>query len=464
MLNKRDINKVIQPTVKPTVKPIIKSIPAKIYGAYWDGNADPICSRTGDAAGMVANPGVDNQVVRNDFDSAEIYKDITQVTDSYGNVFIRIPRVWIKKTQIGASMKWEVSKEYFDGAYLPACYINTATGKVNDYVDIGKYPASLSTDQTKLESKTGVYPYTNATIVTLRGKARAYGNSANQYSGYQLFDIHMVDLLQALFVVEFATLNSQSIATGWGVAPYDSAKTAVIAETNINRIVISNASAGTSFFVGMPIGIGSALGNGSVCICRTVTSISQYDDNNKAIYFDGAPVNIAVGNIVYGILYVNGGCDTVLATTGSKTSLTGHKYPMKYRNIENLWGNMGQFIDGINSMSPNHWVCNDAAQYASGVFAAPYCSLGVNAASASGYIKRMDVSPKYNISSVVDASSVSYTQYYPDYFLCSGTSTIYIYGGWHSTSSYNGIFANWNNYTPSSGNGYMGSRLCRKQV
>ena len=47
---------------------------AKIYGVSWDKSENPVLTRTDDAIDMVANAGIDNQVVVNDFDSAEIYK------------------------------------------------------------------------------------------------------------------------------------------------------------------------------------------------------------------------------------------------------------------------------------------------------------------------------------------------------------------------------------------------------
>ena len=65
--------------------------------------------------------------------------------------------------------------------------------------------ASLSTDGTKLESKPGAEPLVDENIVQFRDFARANG------SGYQQLDIHAIDVIQTLFYVEFATLNSQAI-------------------------------------------------------------------------------------------------------------------------------------------------------------------------------------------------------------------------------------------------------------
>ena len=74
--------------------------PAKIYGVSWSGGSSPTLTRTDASVGMVANAGVDATPVTNNFDTAEIYKDIIDgVTDSYSNVFVRIPKFYIEKTR-----------------------------------------------------------------------------------------------------------------------------------------------------------------------------------------------------------------------------------------------------------------------------------------------------------------------------------------------------------------------------
>ena len=93
-----------------------------IYGVSWDGGENPTLTRTNSSQGMVATAGVDNQVVRNDFDYAQIYSEIKDYTDSYGNEFIAIPKCYIKKTANGAARTWQISKRRIDGAYLPACF------------------------------------------------------------------------------------------------------------------------------------------------------------------------------------------------------------------------------------------------------------------------------------------------------------------------------------------------------
>lgn len=51
-------------------------------------------------AKLIANIGIGSQVVQNDFDAMPVYKDMERVTDSHGNVFVRIPKFYIKKESI----------------------------------------------------------------------------------------------------------------------------------------------------------------------------------------------------------------------------------------------------------------------------------------------------------------------------------------------------------------------------
>lgn len=178
---------------------------AKIYGVAWNKGESPTLTRTDDAVGMVANAGVDAGVVTNNFDSAEIFRNITEVTDVDGNVFMRIPKFYIRKTDGVGSKTWQISIKPFTGAYLPKCFLSGSTAL--PYVDVGKYVASESGG--KLKSLVNTYPKVSDTIVNFRTWARANG------TGYQLLDVHVVDVLQTLFYVEFATLHSQAIMAGY---------------------------------------------------------------------------------------------------------------------------------------------------------------------------------------------------------------------------------------------------------
>jgi prepilin-type N-terminal cleavage/methylation domain-containing protein len=180
---------------------------AKVYGVSWDGTVSTLV-RTDDSVGLTYT--VNTSTIDSDFDDEEIYSEMTEETDSYGNQFIKIPKFYIKKTTDGTNWTWQISKNKQDNDYyLPSCFYDEQSGETLSYVLVSKYNASLSADETKLESKTNKLPLVNMNISQLRILAEANGE------GYQLLDIHVVDLIQTLFYVEYANLDSQTVMYGF---------------------------------------------------------------------------------------------------------------------------------------------------------------------------------------------------------------------------------------------------------
>lgn len=429
-----------------------------IMGAYWDKSSNSVLTRTDAAEGKIANVGVDGQLVQNDFDKMPIFRDMYEVTDDYGNTFIRIPKFYIrKKSGVGFFLQ-QISKTQHGGYYLPNVFWDFANNKELDYYDHPKYKASLSGDG-KLESKPDTHPLVSKNIVDFRGYAEANGQ------GYQQLDIHAVDVIQTLFHVEFATLHSQSIMNGFTSGQYSSSHTATVAETAVNRIIVED-SVGSGFRVGQSIGIGSNHYTDDISITpRVITSIdSAYDASNTAIYFDGDPINIALGNVVANRGWKNGFSRDILASSGSITSNSDGKYPCMYRGIESPWGDIWQFVDGININDHQTWVAKSAEDYASNVFADPYEQLGYVNSDANGYVAEMGYDPEHpEVFLPVDVSGGS-TTYYADYYYRNLGPRIALVGGDWNSGSVAGL-SHWN-LTSSSSTAYVdiGGRLLRKAL
>jgi len=140
-----------------------------VFGAYWNKGTDPTMTRILDAEHLTAGVGVDGEWVDNDFDKMPIFGEMGPVTDTYGNVFIRIPKFYIKKTDGGAFKTWAVSKTQYPGFYLPWCFWDFTLETELSYIDVGKYKATSDGGGTpKLESKPDLYPLCNQNIVTFR--------------------------------------------------------------------------------------------------------------------------------------------------------------------------------------------------------------------------------------------------------------------------------------------------------
>ena len=386
-----------------------------IYGASWTGVASPTLTRTYAAVGLVANAGIDAGTVVNDFDSRYPWSDMIEVTDALGNKFIRIPRFFIKKTAVGAARTWQISRGNFSDAYLPACFANA------NYVDVGKYNASLS-GANKLESLSGKFPLVSKNIVEFRGYAQANG------AGYYQMDVHIADLIRTLFYIEFATLHSQSIMAGLTSLRYNAADTATVNENAVNRIIVANATA-AFFVVGQSVGLGTAIGGNQIFGYRTITSISVYDASNKAINVNGAAFNVAIGNIIYSTAWITGFSSSIAAKSGSLTSNSNGLYPCKYREIENPWGNINQFIDGININGNQAWVCKTPADYASNLFAAPYEQLSYVNINADGYSITMGFDAAHPFANFPTSIGGGSTKYYSDLYMQNVGQKVAMQGG-----------------------------------
>jgi hypothetical protein len=429
-----------------------------IFGVSWDGGENPTLTRINTSQGMVANAGVDSQVVRNDFDYAPIFSEIEDYVDDYSNQFVSIPKFYIKKTANGAARTWQISKRRIDGAYLPTCFWDFEHERELPYVLVGKYTANLSDDGTKLESKSGKWPLVNKNIVDFRNYAKANG------TGYQQLDGVIVDLLQTLFYVEFATLNSQSIMMGWVNGRMSASDIATVSDTGVNRIIVSNATA-AYYKVGQPIGIGTTLGGGQIFNYRTIVSIEDYDESNKAIVFDGNPVNISAGNIIYNIGWKSGVCSGVVASSGSIYSNSDGKNPFKYRGIENLWGNVFQWVDGININNNQAWISRIPSDYASNLFASPYQQLSYINHNVEGYVSQMGFdsnNPEFNFPTSITGGA--YNKYYSDYYFQETGQRVALLGGSWRNGSAAGLSywllngASWDSYVN------VGGRLVKKAL
>ena len=437
---------------------------APIFGVRWDKGATPTMTRIGAAKGLTANVGLDDgQRVVNDFDYMPIFRDMTSVTDSLGNVFIRIPKFYIRKIDDVNYKTWEVSKYQHTDFYLPWCFWDFTKRVELDYFDFGAHLATSDGGGTpKLQSKPDLYPLCNQNIVTFRTYAEANG------VGYQQLDIHAIDVLRTLLLVEFATLNMQTIMYGFTSGYYGSTHKALDAGTGVNFIVITNAQ-GAMYEIGQTVSIHLAGTTSSLLpntYGRTITNI-QADTpgaGETTITFDGDPIDIAVGDFVMNTAWKTGFSDDITASSGSLVSNSGGKYPCMYRGIESPYADIYQFVDGVNITARQAWVCDDADDYASNVFAAPYEEIGYVNHDANRYAQAMGWDENYPYAEFPVSVQGSSVQYYCDYYYQGTGSYIARFGGfWLASASTGPSF--WFLLSSSAvADVRIGGRLCRKAV
>lgn len=153
------------------------------------------------------------------------------------------------------------------------------------------------------------------------------------------------------------------------------------------------------------------------------------------------------------------------AVTGSSNSLGNASSPstntstqfMSYRGIENWYGQIYKFIDGVNINSYVYYVNNNPATFADDVFTGDYISTGITSATASGYVKNIVSNKKGFVASVTTGGSAS--TFIPDALYQDTGFRTMAFGGGASNGTYAGGFFLYAIYTASGIASNVGSGL-----
>lgn len=421
-----------------------------------------------DNAGLVAEAQKgSNSNVRNDYDNLYPWNSIISLNydatnkkvnayygdadfkfdGSNGEVLTRFPKMWIKRL-------FPVQEE--DGFYE---YRLIADFELQDFIQIDPFEMArykISTDSNNVaHSYSGAVPKYNANIVNFSTYA------ANLGSEFCLVDWRRF-VVETLYLVEYADNNSQA-KLGNGIQSYSTA-TSLIAESSTNRIIISSAPAG--LWVGKTIGIGTSAGNFSVASNREITAVETYSDgtvSGYAITFDGAPVNIAVGNVIFGCAQKSGECDSLGMKSGCLNNNGYHS--MIYRGIEDIYANIWEFIVGLNIKDYQTYVNYKPSTYAPNVFDGDYESLSyANPNNAEGYIKVLGYDKNNPLIALPTVLGASTSTGYADYcYSKNAGNRVAFVGGCFNSGAVVGFFY-WSFISGSSSSYWsVGARLLKHQ-
>ncbi|MEG2250988.1 MAG: hypothetical protein RSD09_05345, partial [Bacilli bacterium] len=163
---------------------------------------------------------------------------------------------------------------------------------------------------------------------------------------------------------------------------------------------------------------------------------------------------------------INGTTDLVTASSGSKTSNTDGKNAMKYRGIENIYGNVWQFIDGVNldNINSDFYISKDASKYVSTNFTGTYSKIpSYKKLSTDGYVTKMGYNSDFPFLQMPTAVGGNAVVKYGDYYWQNNKqeSKILLFGGNWSYGSYAGISRFLLNYSSTNIVYNVGSRLLK---
>lgn len=429
------------------------------YGVKFGGSANSgaTVQRLYNAFGLTANVGTDTETATNDFDNIYPWSGRKRccgywdengsfVVNAYegepgyttdgsnGEVWVETPLFYYKHTYGDDGSEEIVITSHPIGGFEPSPIHINADGSLSQKAYTAAYPMAVVDN--KPTSRSGVYTpimslNSGMTNARLMGEKYTTTTTAEQY----------VKCL--LMWVEFATRDIQTKMKGCSYLSYSKDHTATVAEEAANRIIISKNYA-SSYVVGQGIAIGTALGSTNVANNRTVTAIADYDDTNTAISFDGDPVNIAVGNIVFAIAWKTGSCDNVLTSSGSPVSNTSGKYTCIYRGEETPFGNAFEWISDVlfkregsgtteDPYSYDIYFLKDPTQYSNGTITNNYTKLNFKLPTADGYVKKLGFDSRFPWLRIPCEAGASSSTYYADYYYrpAYAVTAANVGGGWH---------------------------------
>ncbi|WP_417539569.1 hypothetical protein [Marinobacter sp.] len=147
------------------------------------------------------------------FNAHPVFGGIQDVTID-GQAMVRIPKFYIKRGTIAAGANagkeaWWVSDQPVSGYRLHPAFRNAGTDL--DQIYVGKYQASMS--GSKLASVPGVLPAVTRTLTQFQADATA--RNVSGVAGFMLWSVFHWSAIQWLYLIENATMNSQT-KTGQG--------------------------------------------------------------------------------------------------------------------------------------------------------------------------------------------------------------------------------------------------------
>lgn len=255
-----------------------------------------------------------------------------------------------------------------NGTIIPLQYIGAFEGSTYNVTSASYVgdPASISVASggDKLSSVAGQKPTSGLGKATLT--LPAFRTTAqNRGTGWELQSFNGVSAIQLMYLIEYGDWNSQSVIGG-GV-------------TQITDDTITNMA--------MPTGLTGGVGANS-------TNLGNYTGQITTVHYQTAQLT----------------------------------YPMSYRGVENLYGNLWKWTDGINIKANNMpWVADH--DFASDLFAHPYVDAGLTLPAANGYVSNLAYAAGFDWAFLPSAVAGSSTTYLCDYYYQNTGNRSALFGG-----------------------------------
>lgn len=158
---------------------------------------------------------------------------------------------------------------------------------------------------------------------------------------------------------------------------------------------------------------------------------------------------------------VNTGATASLGNTSGMASGTNGQVSISYRGIENFWGNVWKWVDGININNYVPWVADHG--FASSTYASPYVTTGLTLVSSSGdYVTAIGFGAGCDYAFLGTAVAGSSSTYLTDSLYTATGDMAALFGGAWNNASVAGAFCWHLNDAASAVDSSLGARSCYK--
>lgn len=353
--------------------------------------------------------------------------DGIDLTGASGNVMVRIPKHYVKSVSPSANVyQWYMSPVPKTGYEIHPAFLQRGGNTVSEMF-VGAYTAGIEYDGAtlKLNSQTGVQPVTGDTncIFTV-----AFDAGDNEPAvGDELTN----GTLDGFYVVSWTV-------SGGSWAGNDAAGTLLLRKPGVttcgwaNDETITNVTKGNTLATvnGAPGGLSVTIGNSRTWAGNigtgwgienfwTMSAVQllyyvEYADPDSQTTVGKGIINKASGTGYNGELNGDDTIDANMEANGTGTGTgTNGLTPIAYRGIENLWGNVWQFIDGYNAVDAEYRLIkrDGTGTFADTLAEGSYDVSVADPITTDGYISNIlyeDVTKYAFLASVTDGLSTSY--------------------------------------------------------
>ena len=202
--------------------------------------------------------------------------------------------------------------------------------------------------------------------------------------------------------------------------------------------------------------------NGPGSQLRDIAAWCAYDLLYLVEYADfNSQEKIGPGIVNDTAAHKTGETDAMVYHTGRANS--GDNAAVQYRGIENPWGNVSEFIDGINILTQVAFICTEPESYADDT-TSNYTSSGITLPN-SGWIKGLGFSSVFPWALLPDTTGGgSATTYIPDYINSSAGWSVVDVSGCYTNASIAGLFFFDASQSSGISSQYIGARLQFREV